>query len=61
MKRVAMNLKTKKYETLTSTGIKDEWGKVIWTDQNGNAVELTTSRHFGKTNYYFHPESRKAF
>ena len=53
MKRTAMNLKTQKYEVLESTGEKDDWGKVIWIDSDGDKVELTTSRHFGKTNYYF--------
>lgn len=53
MKRRAMNLKTSKYETIVSTGEKDVWGKVIWVDEKGNKVELTTSRHFGRTNYYF--------
>ena len=49
----AMNLKTKKYERITNSGLKDDFGKVIWVDGDGNAVELTTSRHFGRTNYYF--------
>lgn len=53
MKRTAMNLHTKKYEEITSTGAKDMWGKVVWIDKDGKEVELTTSRHFGKTNYYF--------
>ena len=50
----AFNLKTKKYEKITSTGEKDIDGKVIWVDANGKEAELTTSRHFGKTRYYFY-------
>ena len=54
MKIRAYNLKTKGYETLLNTGKKDLYGKVIWETERGNKVELTTSRHFGRTNYYFY-------
>lgn len=50
---IALNLKTMKPEKITSTEEKDIHGKVIWVDANGKEVELTTSRHFGKTRYYF--------
>lgn len=54
MKIKAYNLKTKKTETIVSTGEKDIYGKVIWETERGNKVELTKTRHFGKTNYYFY-------
>jgi hypothetical protein len=57
MKRqTALNLKTGKYEKLTSTGMKDEYGKIIWIDQNGNEVaNLERHKHFGRTEFTFYP------
>ena len=53
MKIKALNLHTKKIETIINTGEKDINGKVIWATERGEEVELQTSRHFGRTNYYF--------
>ena len=50
----ALNLKTNKHEPLRNTGEKDIHGKVIWETKRGNKAELTTSRHFGKTRYFFY-------
>ncbi|MBO5715047.1 MAG: hypothetical protein J6S23_01475 [Clostridia bacterium] len=53
MKIKALNLHTKKIETIINSGEKDIHGKVIWVTERGEEVELETSRHFGRTSYYF--------
>ena len=46
---------------VTSTGIKDVYGKIIWKSEDGKYWDLEMTKHFGRTNYYlrstFAPEN----
>lgn len=42
---------------VTSTGVKDIYGKIIWKSEDGKYWDLEMTKHFGRTNYYLHETS----
>lgn len=44
--------------TATSNGVKDPWGKEVWTDKDGNCYELAYARLGGV--WAFLPRTRDA-
>lgn len=39
---------------VTSTGIKDVYGKVIWRSEDGKYWDMEMTKHFGRTEYFLH-------